>query len=837
MKPGKQHNSKVKDRKLSSKSRKSKKKRSSSLSLLAPDAIGSPERVKQQNVLENGAQKSKTKGQTRNSKLGKEKRSISKVKRRPQNVKLSKAKKQKPREKATSSDELVTATVQYVHRMCLSPDEKTSGKYFTRSEIEARAKLREDFRLRMQNVRDSIKKATKGRRKKLKRKLSQIRADQEMIMSMNRSSKGSVVESVYGPEANTVSNLQVLKFLSPREGMNQDISTMLLAGGASHRPKSRSLNLAKESDYFASRPEKWSPRRQARKKMMGRHSAATSNSFTITNNDFEAMYGTLAKSYDKSERKTQTRPYFVEHMALTAEEKKGRLLFLKDYERKRRLQREAMKEEAERSAAIEAGLDPDAIEMEKKERDLQEAEAEKEQARLAHVGKRPWDYSGVPVLPNTTARFSDDSSEDLTDESNSDGDATEDDSDLRYTRQRNDAELLRSIFPRPNAVTRRLWSKHGYRFHSLQKEQQMRAYKREKQIYLLEEASKALEEIQEKIQALENYRVECGISDIQRAAKAEQSIIDAMLGLKMSASSLTDESLVDSTEKFCTLLETARPEPGEAGSGKILHEYAEKVDAFLSEFAMCITEGLAADPDDIDWNVMNEELQDLKKKMDGKGTKSLLGQRNMGLANLTRTFALERGVLEKVIASCQEEAALLQTEIEHEDQLDRERLADAKKRYHSTPYLSGQREKKPPNHKCWVCKAKIKFPKTKEGALFTFCGECNAFNQNPGAPALVTNKDARNDPKVRKKQKDLIDGVNNVIHTIGQATAQGQTIHRGTWGVFDKIQRQAALPTKEVGLGPGYYDIRKNERKIGHVPRIRAALIADPSVLERELAK
>ena len=195
-------------------------------------------------------------------------------------------------------------------------------------------------------------------------------------------------------------------------------------------------------------------------------------------------------------------------------------------------------------------------------------------------------------------------------------------------------------------------------------------------------------------------------------------------------------------------------------------------------------------------------------------------------------------MLEKIVAAYQDKAGALGVEIEHEDRMDRARMAEAKKKYHATPYLSGHREKKPPNHKCWVCKAMITFPKTKEGGLFTFCGECSAFNQNPGASALIKSKDASRDPRIRRKQNDLIEGVNTVIRDIGTATARGQLVGRGTWGKFDALQRAAVVPTRGGFIGgPGYYDTRKNERKINHVKRVRGALIANKEVLERELLK
>lgn len=851
---------------------KRRKGRSAAMAMLLPDVrAATPERAEAPERPRRGASQGTTKAKREEEEESggekQKKKTRSRDRNRNNNSKKTKAgakqrgRREKKRKQGALSSELVAVTTEYVHRMCLSPNDKTSGEYFTRPEIEARATLREDFRLRMQDVRNSIKRATKFRRKQLKRKLSQIEADQEMILSMNQSAGGSVLKKVYGigaggmRRANSVL-LPDLQFVSPREGANTDISSVLLAGGAAHRPKSRTRKLSNESRFFNKLDptqqrgaEKWSPRTQERKRTMRRRPRARSpaaRGLEITDDEFAAMYGTESEPRGvkargggaEAEDDEQQRPYFVEHMALTAEEKQSRLVFLKDYERQRKRERKKKEAQFAREAAVAAGLDPDALEQEEEERAVLEAEMAQEEARLAHVGKRPWDYSGVPVLPNTTARFDDFSSSDEGDSEEGSDSEGADDSGSDGDRNRNDPDLLRSIFPRPNDITRRCWSKHGYRFHGLPKEQQQRSYKREHQMYLLEEANDALQSIQAKINALEDFRIECGIPEVQRAAEAEQRVIDAMLGLKMSVSSLTDETLADSTEKFCAGLEAARPQPGPVGTGKITDEYADDILTMLSEFAMSVTEGLANDPEDIDWEVMHEELTEHRAKMDGKGIKSALGRRTISLANLTRTFALERGVLEKLIAAYQDKAATLGVEIAHETWMDRTRLADAKKKYHATPYLSGHREKKPPNHTCWVCKAKITFPKTEEGGLFTFCGGCSAFNQNPGASALIKSEDARRDPRARRKQSELIEGVNTVIRDIGAATARGRVIGRGTWGKFDALQRAAAVPTRGGFIGgPGYYDTRKNERKINHVQRVRGARIANKEVLERELLK
>ena len=84
----------------------------------------------------------------------------------------------------------------------------------------------------------------------------------------------------------------------------------------------------------------------------------------ISEEDFVAMYGEGSKARPDKSYKEEKRPYFVEHMALTSEEKKRRLIFLKDYERQRKRERRKREKMMARKAAIAAGMDPDALEKE-----------------------------------------------------------------------------------------------------------------------------------------------------------------------------------------------------------------------------------------------------------------------------------------------------------------------------------------------------------------------------------------------------------------------------------------------------------------------------------------
>ena len=725
---------------------------------------------------------------------------------------------------------LVKATVEYVERMCLTAEERAKTRYYERDELEARIKFREDFKLRMQNIRNSMKRATRHQRKLLKARMKNIQATQQLVMQANERSGGALVSSVYGsPGASPRQSPSASPRYSPNEsprGELGDISDNFLMAGEKRRPASRQRAISRESQFFTKQPNTEAGNslfKMSQRKKKKRIPLVPAKVEEEIGEDFDEHLGSLQylqnqeqQMLNEEQEKQDKQPYFVEYMAMTKEEKKSRLTWKKEYDKE---QRRKIRAEEKRNRRLQQPATPP----------LPEPSPEP----ISHVGKRVWDYSGVPRLPNTTARLEDNSSEE-SDDSDEDGETSDDDdddvSDAGYVRpeRKNDPEILRSIFPRPSAVDRRTWAKYGMRFHRLPKEQQLRSLKREKQLFLLDNADKCYEKIESGIHALEDYREKSGIKHIKRAADAMQGVMDHLIGLKLSAQNMNDDEMAEISGNYCGDVYAAKWDENEDQS-----ESLEDVNEYLEQFVMGITEGLAEDPKKISFDHLSETLAAIKENVDGNGIKSSMGQRHMGLANLTATFALERQDLEKDAEKMQSRAKDLGIEIEHEDRLDAERATEIKNRY-KTPYLSGKKEFKPKPVLCWVCKVQVHF-KGPEGHLFTFCSECGSFNQNPKAKPLVEKK-ALKDPRIRRKRDELVKGVNEVIHKIGRATKSGTAVQKGVWCTFDRLQRLAAVPIKN-DLGPGQYEIRKNERKIGHVPRIRTSHIARPEVLQRELKK
>ena len=218
-------------------------------------------------------------------------------------------------------------------------------------------------------------------------KLSHIEAEQEMMLSMNQSAGGAVLKKVYGIGAGGMSTLPEVQFVSPREGPDNDISSILLAGGARQRPKSRAMKRSKESKFFRvnsrRNPEQWSPRTQKRKQEMHMHPRSrerASMGLEISEEDFVAMYGEGSKARPDKAYKEEKRPYFVEHMALTSEEKSA-LIFSKTMSANENAN--GGRGEDDGSTAIAAGMDPDALEKER---------------GASSVGKLKW-RERTPVLP------------------------------------------------------------------------------------------------------------------------------------------------------------------------------------------------------------------------------------------------------------------------------------------------------------------------------------------------------------------------------------------------------------------------------------------------------
>jgi hypothetical protein len=682
--------------------------------------------------------------------------------------------------KAVSSVPLVKATTEFVTRMCLSKEEKDDNVYYERSEFYARKKQREDFKLRMQHIRNSLKRATRKHRKVLKARMKEIKQNQEMVMGINDKTNGKLIMgSVYGSPRNGISGSP--RGGSPRSGFGtarsprtDDVSAMIMMGGhiqEKRRPASRQRLAKMESNFFSIQGGK-----DKKKKTMVpsaiMHGRIPAKVRSETGEDFDEFLGSPVKKRRAKEEaisakrknlgNSEKKPYFVAYMAMTEEERKGRLLWKKDYDRQIKLKKLA--EEIRENPSTDI--------------------PEKIPEPISHVGRRVWDYSGVPRLDNTTAKRG--SSSEETD-SDDDDETSANYSDVSSTQQyekperKNDPELLREIFPRPGAVDLRTWTKYGMRFHQLPKEQQQRAIKREKQMYLLERADRCYEIIERGIKTLEDYRENSGIKEVKKAASVMQNILDHLIGLKISAQNMNDEEMAEVSGEYCGKLYAARTDNkeiiderdndsklkiGRNGSGEITDSVEnsdtdensdtagsgessnnssrattpsnqkegshQDVNILLDDFSMAITEGLASnEPAKIDFDQLNERLKEIKNRLDGKGIQSAMGKRHLGLANLTATFAVQRQDLEKNATKYQLQAKELEVEIDYENKMDRERMKEIKKR-NRTPYLSGKREYKPKPIKCWVCKEILDFS-VPQGHMFTFCSSkdgCGALNQN-----------------------------------------------------------------------------------------------------------
>ena len=298
---------------------------------------------------------------------------------------------------------------------------------------------------------------------------------------------------------------------------------MIMGGFEKRRPKSRQRAISIESNFFSGgigksllKNSKQGKKNRLRRRNIGMtmmsQSMKEEEEQSILEEEFDEHLGSPLRKQGQQKLKNakRRRPYFVEYMAMTKEEKQRRLLWKKDYDKQQRLQKLA--EDRRNGIVVE---EPASVESEPP-------------PVISHVGKRVWDYSGVPRLPNTTARL--DTSSDDSDSDDSDSEDNDDDSSVTSTEyhrkeRKNDPNLLRTIFPRPGAVDRRTWAKYGMRFHRLPKEQQSRAIKREKQLYYLDSSEKALANIENGIKELDNYRTLSGIEYVKIASETMQNIL------------------------------------------------------------------------------------------------------------------------------------------------------------------------------------------------------------------------------------------------------------------------------------------------------------------------
>ena len=168
----------------------------------------------------------------------------------------------------------------------------------------------------MQAVRDSIKRATRTRRKNLKQKLSHIEAEQEMILSMNQSAGGAVLKKVYGIGAGGMSTLPEVQFVSPRGVLTLTFPRSFWQV-AHANAKVTAMRSSKESKFFRvnsrRNPEQWSPRTQKRKQEMHMHPRSrqrASMGLEISEEDFVAMYGGL-KGTSRQSLQEEKRPILL----------------------------------------------------------------------------------------------------------------------------------------------------------------------------------------------------------------------------------------------------------------------------------------------------------------------------------------------------------------------------------------------------------------------------------------------------------------------------------------------------------------------------------------------
>ena len=123
------------------------------------------------------------------------------------------------------------------------------------------------------------------------------------------------------------------------------------------------------------------------------------------------------------------------------------------------------------------------------------------------------------------------------------------------------------------------------------------------------------------------------------------------------------------------------------------------------------------------------------------------------------------------------------------------------KEMRTIPYVDKKKRKKLPPQGCWVCKTPLKFePKTAE---FTFCSECNNFNENKRNPKKIY---ATKDKRKRQAIKNLQTGVDMACKEIGKAVLNGEMVNVGTFANIRRLERLSEIPTSPQSPGPGWYN-------------------------------
>ena len=614
---------------------------------------------------------------------------------------------------------------QFFNRMCLTEEEKVSGKFFEEHHLRQRKKERDKvikkYRQTVKDMKESYKVAKKKRRLQIKEALELIGTEHEVKLAELLAAPAPEIRPWLGekepkkktgkPKAGKVLNSPrgSVRAMSINDGL-EDMGMDILEG----------TNVATLRHGYTIDP-KWERLSQPYKKKI------------------------IQEDVDD---KNQKRPYFVEHMALTKEEKLNMISMVskRDYYAEEYLAKKRDEENSKEPA---------------------KKKLEPAKTPVSNVGRRPTDYSNVYRLPENAPRI--------------------EPKPIQMWLPLNppqDKNVIKHNFPGPkDEVDALAWDMHGQKYFTANKLEKKRLRLLAEAEYVVVVRKKNLQWIKDNKANLEIYKRDIRIKEATAVRDLFVSVNKRLRTLSFGLKSMYKDDAAENRIELLKMLNAATSADG--GLNKIIEEAVDRVGTEFKD--------LSGAPDILE---RYTKLQADIKRMEKTVTEDVYKPRKDLAADAERYHAEAKARRLQVNEEFKADEKVVQLRLQNLMEL-KDELGAA----HDAMRVIPRVKKRPPPkaQKCWVCKMPLKFD---PGAEFCFCTGCSQFNQNKRAkPKIFASKNKTKARRIRS----LNDEVNTTCKKIGKAVLEGQTVSLGTFANVRRLERLADKPVNPVSPGPGWY--------------------------------
>ncbi len=631
---------------------------------------------------------------------------------------------------------------EFFMRMCLTEEEKHSEEYFEEQDLKRRKKERDDFRNHYKRRIQDLKESYKIAKRKRRSKI-------KLALEMIRSEQKTRMKEVNKPK------LEKKPWLSAKERRKELERHNLDSRGSIGNASEHGLGLDSIPDVSG-----------------GILEAEMLPLAKIPNARWDRLakpVRPLKKAKSSGKEKSEEEDYTSPRSTVTIERKKKNIEFM------------ALTED-ERLSLI--GLIPRKTFTAKKyKQEILKLRPQKKERvngtgdklgkmRDSIVGRRVIDYSGVfpvlqknriePVKIDPYAYY------------------------MEHEKPKNDKMLIKNNFPGPkDSVEAKAWTMYGQQYFTANKLERRLMRLRARVQHDREARKVNLQWIEDSLKNLELYKHDLGYDDCEKAYGALQETNRYLDVQSYGLKAMMDEDVKENLGELQDILKN--------GEGNRI-----EINALLNEIKTYITVEFEKGHQELEVNF--EHIQKHVNKIVQAFVKEYYiatkTQYNDAIkyhdAGETRRLDLNVSLARDEI---QARARLAEIDAWKEE------MGKVYKEMRTIPYVDKKKRKKLPPQGCWVCKTPLKFePKTAE---FTFCSECNNFNENKRNPKKIY---ATKDKRKRQAIKNLQTGVDMACKEIGKAVLNGEMVNVGTFANIRRLERLSEIPTSPQSPGPGWYN-------------------------------